>query len=244
MKIMKKRDRSDSSHAILDHSSRKRKAQKIIRVLEQRANVPESNVLDIGTGAGYIASHIAEYARKVVSIDVVDERRVTGGYEFKLVKDETLPFKDESFDIVISNHVIEHVEDQQKHINETFRILKKGGMVYLATPNRLWVTDPHYRIPFINWMPSILATHYLKITQGKKWDIRPITVSFLKRNVKKGCTLEAVVASIIKSPEQYDLDTFKSVHPITKRLPYPLLELVSHLSPTILLVMSKGLAED
>jgi SAM-dependent methyltransferase len=53
---------------------------------------------------------------------------------FQKVNLEETGFPDESFDFVIANHVLEHVYDDTKAINEIHRILKKGGLALLQTP--------------------------------------------------------------------------------------------------------------
>lgn len=45
-----------------------------------------------------------------------------------------MPFKDESFDFLIANHVLEHVDDHIKALGEIKRVLKKGGYCVLQTP--------------------------------------------------------------------------------------------------------------
>jgi SAM-dependent methyltransferase len=47
-----------------------------------------------------------------------------------------LPFPARSFDVVLSNHVIEHVLNQRLHLGEIRRVLADRGVCYLATPNR------------------------------------------------------------------------------------------------------------
>jgi SAM-dependent methyltransferase len=45
-----------------------------------------------------------------------------------------LHFEDESFDIVIANHVLEHIPEDVKAIKEFYRVLKKGGFAILQVP--------------------------------------------------------------------------------------------------------------
>lgn len=45
-----------------------------------------------------------------------------------------IPYKDEYFDVIICNHVLEHVEDDIKGMSELFRVLKKGGFAILQVP--------------------------------------------------------------------------------------------------------------
>ncbi|MGX1025056.1 class I SAM-dependent methyltransferase [Psychroflexus sp. MBR-150] len=65
-----------------------------------------------------------------------------------------LPFDDESFDVVLCNHVLEHIKDDTKAMTEIYRILKKGGWAILQIPQDLnrektfednSITDPKER---------------------------------------------------------------------------------------------------
>src|SRR3989338_8377648 len=110
--------KSDTSHARLDGLSRERKANKILSVLKEHKTLSKSVLLDIGTGSGHIIALIAKKTKKAVSVDLYDERIEKRGYDFKQVPSERLPFKDNTFDIAISNHVLEHVKDQSMHLSE------------------------------------------------------------------------------------------------------------------------------
>lgn len=68
-------------------------------------------------------------------------------------------------DIVISNHVIEHVTDKDFYIKECFRILKPGWIMYLATPNKWWPKEPHYWLFLLHFLPKKMY-YYLLIFLG------------------------------------------------------------------------------
>ena len=64
---------------------------------------------------------------------------------------QNLPFDDNAFDFLISDQVIEHLKDPQKAVNESYRVLKTGGIVihttcfmnYIhANPNDFWRFSP------------------------------------------------------------------------------------------------------
>ncbi len=59
-----------------------------------------------------------------------------------------LPFADESFDVVICNHVLEHIEDDRKAMSELYRVMKKGGWGILQVPmkNSLEKTYEDFKI--------------------------------------------------------------------------------------------------
>ncbi|TSE07456.1 class I SAM-dependent methyltransferase [Aquimarina algiphila] len=65
-----------------------------------------------------------------------------------------LPFKDNEYDIIFCNHVLEHIPDDTKAMKELFRVLKPGGMAILQIPQDLnrattfeddSITDPQER---------------------------------------------------------------------------------------------------
>ena len=66
---------------------------------------------------------------------------------------ENLPFKDETAKLLISNSVLEHVEDYQKCLKEVYRILKKDGFFYLCVPCN---SMRHHRVDYRRWtMPGL-----------------------------------------------------------------------------------------
>jgi len=47
---------------------------------------------------------------------------------------KSMQFKDESFDLIICNHVLEHIEDDRRALKEIYRVLKRGGISILQVP--------------------------------------------------------------------------------------------------------------
>jgi SAM-dependent methyltransferase len=56
---------------------------------------------------------------------------------------EDLPFPEHSFDLILSNEVIEHVDDDQQAIKEMIRVLVPGGRLILFCPNRWYPFETH-----------------------------------------------------------------------------------------------------
>jgi hypothetical protein len=73
-----------------------------------------------------------------------------------------LPFKENAFDIVFSNSVIEHVgnrADQQKFAEEVARV---GRFYWVQTPNRGFPIELHLMLPFIHYLPKAWQTTIVK----------------------------------------------------------------------------------
>ena len=82
-------------------------------------------------------------------------------------------FNNKSFDIVHSNSVIEHLynfNNQSKMASEIIRVGKKH---IVQTPNKFFLIEPHYLLPFFQFIPNKLKYFILtktKLSRLKKWD--------------------------------------------------------------------------
>lgn len=136
------------------------------QILELDNNLINLNILDLGSGEGGTTKILSEN-NFVVSLDINFTRltRQKENYNLKksLQADATiLPFADLTFDLIIIQDVIEHIEQLNKLCKEIIRVLKNNGSVYLSTPNRLsiinFLSDPHWGAPFV----SILSRNLIK----------------------------------------------------------------------------------
>ena len=169
-------------HAILDLPSHL-KALKIECLLDLAVRPQPLKLLEVGTGSGGIAHYFATHPTlqcEVVVVDVVDQRLLRNGYIFYQIEDISLPFHDGDFDVVITNHVIEHVgdlNDQSHHLSEVRRVMNPNGIGYLAVPNRWMLVEPHYRLAFLSWLPRPLRSPYLRLmSRGAHYDCGPLSL--------------------------------------------------------------------
>jgi ubiquinone/menaquinone biosynthesis C-methylase UbiE len=105
------------------------------------------------TGSDITVTSMVEMSRKAIALSVVAANA------------ESLPFVDESFDIVLSSDVIEHLTRVDAHLSEVSRILRPGGRYLLKTPNRR-PAELYYRVRGLYdhhiWHPSMFSAAELR----------------------------------------------------------------------------------
>jgi len=111
-----------------------------------------ARVLEVGFGEGYgaelLADHVAEYVGLEVSSSALEHARSQHAKEnirFERYDGVTIPFENGSFDVVVSFHVIEHLEDPTAFVAELRRVCRAGGRTALVTPNAAFRLLPGQR---------------------------------------------------------------------------------------------------
>jgi SAM-dependent methyltransferase len=162
---------SEQQALMLDETSRRRKAAKIASVLEHflaRDSLRGLRLLDIGCSGGIVANELHERGAMVIGADIDvpglagAQARYGDRVSFLCTDGERLPLATGTVDVVVLNHIYEHVVDPEVLAAEVARVLAPNGVAYLGLGNRLGVMEPHYRLPFLSWLPRPLAHRYVR----------------------------------------------------------------------------------
>ena len=147
-------------------AGQQRRLEMIVSAAEGRL---QGRVLDDGCGGGMYVERLAAYGGRVFGIEYELSRAVKAHQLSPLVLSaagEHLPFPDNTFDLILSHEVLEHVADDQQAACEIIRTLRPGGRLVLFVPNRGYPFETHgiywrgnYRfgnIPLVNYLPRPL----------------------------------------------------------------------------------------
>ena len=130
----------------------------VLSIISKVRNCQKLKILDIGSGEGG-TSEVLFRDNIVISIDMNKIkllRQQNSFSNFNLIcgSSSSLPFKNNSLDLIILQDVLEHLDSREKLINNIYNLLNDNGMIYLSTPNKFSViniiADPHWGVPLVS----------------------------------------------------------------------------------------------
>jgi ubiquinone/menaquinone biosynthesis C-methylase UbiE len=173
----------------------KRRTLEVVKVID--AYFPGSSnrlkILDAGTADGLMLSDIKthypqslciglEYAEDLIKTNEDDRLTMLRGDA------AALPFQEDSFDLLTACAIIEHLPDADRFIRESFRVLKRNGILIVTTPVPFWEKmltktgnlddDQHYCTYNLNRLTGIFKKGKFKILKGEKFMMSPIGFPF------------------------------------------------------------------
>ncbi len=239
------KDVSLSSFAARDLSGRLAKAAPIAATLKDYGRPVFGRrplLLDIGTGSGVTGKAVAEgIGADYVLMDTTDDA-IADRSHFVIGSGEAMPFRSDTFDFIMANHVIEHVIDQSRLLREIERVLTPGGIAYMATPSKYTLIEPHYRLPFLSWLPQRVADTAVRISRrGDAFRVSPLTRGRLERTaVDAGLTAIDITAESISRRSQARNGSFLTK--LANRLPEPLMQAALPVAPSHVWLLKKSIS--
>lgn len=137
-------------------------------------------VADIGAGSGYVTIYLASKVKKVYAFDLTPsyvkliqkkaKNLNLNNVVAQVSTAESLPLKDNSVDFIVANAILEHIEKEEKTINEWKRVLKPKGKIFITVPLKY-----RYLWPFF-W--PINYVHDKKIGHLRRYDKSDLAQKF------------------------------------------------------------------
>ena len=194
-----------------DVKGRTQKFRKIISVLQDfHPRTQSLNCLDIGCSSGIITSFLGDHFSKTIGIDIDEEavqyakkQSLSPHIHFLIADSMALPFQDNSVDVIVCNHIYEHVPNANQMMDEICRVLKGEGFCYFSAGNKFMVFEGHYGLPFLSWVPKYAADLYLRITRkGHSYYEEHRSLHGLEKLVHR-FRIHDYTLSIIRDPDKF-----------------------------------------
>lgn len=237
---------SDLQPLMHQENLRRKKAAKIIAVVCHalgRQDLSGLSLLDVGCSTGFMAHEFSKSGATVIGVDIDEPgiaqatERFGDAVQFLVERGERIPLDDASQDILIFNHIYEHVVDPEAVVAELRRVLKPTGLLYLGLGNRLGIIEPHYRLPFLSWLPKPLSHRYMRLTRkGNEYYETFRTRHGLKKLFADFHCWDYTL-SVITDPQSFSSED--QVPGLVAKLPRAVLAALLPLVPTYVWVASK-----
>jgi len=161
-------------------TGQERRLRMILQAAGERIS---GRVLENGCGVGMYIEHLEPHAGVVFGLEYDFERARQAHQRSDHIlgaAGEFLPFPENTFDVILSHEVLEHVQDDNAAVEQMVKVLRPGGRIIIFAPNRGYPFETHgiywrdrYRfgnIPLVNYLPrrwrDRLAPHVRVYTHG------------------------------------------------------------------------------
>ena len=129
---------------------------KLFEEFASRFNNPK--ILDVGgTQSFWSKANFSKEKESHIVLSNLEPTETTSANFISHVGDATnmKEFEDNSFDIIFSNSVIEHVGDFGKQKDMADEIRRLGKAYFVQTPNKYFPIEPHFLFPFFQFLPKL-----------------------------------------------------------------------------------------
>lgn len=224
---------------ILDNKERLKIASQISmcfkKIIPDRSNLV---CLDVGCSSGIITYQLSFDFKKIIGIDVDQTAIFLANNQFQrknltyqVMNAQAMKFKDNTFDVIISNQVYQFVKSPNKMMSEINRVLKTGGICFISARNKYAFYEGQTNLPLIHLLPNFL-------TPKKYFHANYLNYFQLIKLLRK-FEIVNLTADILKSPKEYGFLSLVKYQLLLKILPRQLMNLLMPLLPNYIFILKK-----
>ena len=133
-----------------------------------------SCILEIGAGSGQQARMLSENGFETTAIDIEQKEHTAKVWPVEYYDGKHVPFPNDSFDVVFSSNVLEHIPHVQQFQSELLRVLKKDGIAIHLLPTGTWRIHTlltHYPYAAKRLVGVLLGTDSIRTEKNRSGDL-------------------------------------------------------------------------
>ncbi len=243
------KDYSLLSPVLLDYEKRKPKIDKMMSVLKD-AGVFDTGkcrlALDIGCSGGFFAESLASFFEKIIGIDIdslalikAKESNENQNVFYMTADSMFIPLQDNSVDLIICNHVYEHVPDPVRLFSEIYRVLDNEGVCYFGAASRLTLFEPHYHLPFLTWLPKWMAHYYMRLMRKGEYYYENLRTYWGIKELIKKFKVYDYTLKIVAAPDKFAARDLIPQHGLIEKIPLIVWKSLYWILPGYIFILKK-----
>lgn len=131
-------------------------------------NIQSAKICDLGGSRHFwekLGIEVPPYNITIYNVSESETSAFTDAYDIKVViyDGKRIPVPDNAFDLLMCNSVIEHVPPDLR-LGLAKEMRRVARQLFLQTPARSFVIEPHFIMPFVHWLPRSLGYQLIKIS--------------------------------------------------------------------------------
>jgi len=243
-------DLSLKSPILLDKQYKQAKIDKMLSILGDTGYASEDGIkelaIDIGCSGGLFVYALAPYYKQVFGLDIdtsalkyAKDTRSKKNVQYLQADSQKLPFPDQSVDLILCNHVYEHVPDATVLFSEIYRVMKSDGICYLGAASRLTPIEPHYHLAFLSWLPKPLAHLYMRMARKGDYYYENLRTFWGIKALIKRFEVDDFTLAIIQDPDKYKARDLIPKNSFLDRLPVFVWKIFYWVLPSYIFILRK-----
>ncbi len=237
------------SPILLDFNYKQPKIQKMLAILRAAGAIDDKKkvlALDIGCSGGFFSAALAPYFDDVLGLDIdmhalriAEKNKLENNVRYLSGDSLALPLADKSVDLVICNHVYEHVPDPKKMFKDIYRVLSNNGVCYLGAASRWTLIEPHYHLPFLSWLPKPLAHQYMRWFKKGDFYYENLTTYAGIKALVNDFHVDDYTLQIIADPDSFHARDLLPEKGLLSSIPLSIWRLFYRVLPTYILILQR-----
>lgn len=226
---------------------RERVAKQILACLRYISAKPlqDQYTLDLGASNGVIDYYLAAFVKNIIGIDV-DAIAIQDGKKrfhrknllLKHFDGRKIPYKNNTFDVVIFRRSYQYIDHLEKIIEEVYRVLKPDGICYFEGTNKLSFLGTDYNLPLLAILPKRISKIYVETTKQRYFSAKYLTYWMLKKHMRL-FRIYSLSSQIMKHPKKFSFMKLYWMSKMTKLLPLWVLQLLEPMYPHFIWILKK-----